>query len=106
MKKQTLLFSLLFLLSSFFLSAQVVTTDPTFITQDYTGTITITFDPSLGNAGMASATSCYAHTGVNTTAGDSWLCAGTWRGGLAKYKMTKVGTKWQLVIDNMQDYYN
>lgn len=106
MKKQTLLFSLLFLLSSFFLSAQVVTTDPTFITQDYTGTITITFDPSLGNAGMASATSCYAHTGVNTTAGDSWLCAGTWRDGLAKYKMTKVGTKWQLVIDNMHDYYN
>ena len=48
---------------------------------------------------------CYAYTGVNTTAGDSWLLQEL-GDGLTKYKMTKVGDKMAIGIDNMHDYYN
>ena len=106
MKKLSLL--LLFTIVSFVLSAQI-TTDPAFITQDYTGKIVITFDPSQGTGGMEDATQCYAHTGLITDESKSdseWKYATpTWRGNEAKYKMTKVGDKWQLTIDNLFTYY-
>ncbi len=106
MKK--LLLSFLFAIATLVLSAQI-TTDPVFVTKDYTGTITITFDPTQGNAGMVGATQCYAHTGLITSESKSdaeWKYAtATWRGNEAKYKMTQVGDKWQLTIDNMFSYY-
>ena len=88
--------------------AQVVTTEPAFITSNYRGKIVVTFNPNEGNKGMVGATSCYAHTGVITaesTSDSDWKYAPEWRGGEAKYKMTKVGSNWQLVIDDMYSYY-
>lgn len=82
-----------------------VTTEPAFITNNYTGKIIITFDPAQGNKGMVGATACYAHTGACTATQD-WQCDPEWRSALDKHKMTKVGDKWQLVIDNMYEYYD
>lgn len=91
------------------LSAQVIVTEPAFITKGYNGTIVVTFDPTLGNGGMATATTCYAHTGIITsesaTTSDWKFVTDEWRGGAAKNKMTKVGNKWQLTISNIYAFY-
>ncbi len=55
-----------------------VTTEPAFITNNYTGKIIITFDPAQGNKGMVGATACYAHTGACTATQD-WQCDPEWR---------------------------
>lgn len=89
--------------------AQLVTTEPAFITAGYKGQVTITFNPAEGNKGMLGATACYAHTGLITeksTGGSDWRYATPqWRGDDDKYKMTKDGANWKLVIDNLYDYY-
>lgn len=99
---------LLLLAFAALLHAQVTTT-PAVIEKGYTGQVVITFDPSAGNGGMASATQCYAHTGLITSDSKSnsdWKYAtATWRGGDAKYKLTKVGSNWQLIIPNIYTYY-
>ena len=91
-----------------FINAQV-TTEPAFITKGYKGEIVVIFDPAAGNAGMADATACYAHTGLitsNSKDGGDWKYATkTWRGGEDKYKMTKNGNVWQLTIPNIYEYY-
>ena len=88
-------------------SAQV-TTNPAIVEKGYTGQITITFDPTAGNGGMASATQCYAHTGLITASSKDdtdWKnTVGSWRGS-TQPKLTKVGNNWQLVIDNMYSFY-
>ncbi len=99
-----------FLLVGMYLSAVAqVTTEPAFITKDYKGKIVVTFDPSLGNKGMVGATACYAHTGLITdkskTDADWKYAPSQWLDTNAKYKMTKVGSKWQLTINNMYAYY-
>ncbi len=100
--------SLLFFLG--FVTALVaqVTTTPAFVQKGYKGEIIVTFNPNEGNKGMVGATACYAHTGLITSksanSGD-WKYAPTWRGGEAKYKMTKVGSNWQLTIPNIYTYY-
>lgn len=99
MKKILFLFSFIFSLA---LSAQSVTSNPAIVTDDYTGIITLTYDPAGG--AMATATNCYAHIGVKV-GGAQWQCAPTWRSGLAKHKLTKSGTKWVLTIDNMFNYF-
>ena len=85
-------------------SAQV-TTSPAVIESDYTGKITITFDPTKGSGGMVGATQCYAHTGY-CTADKDWqgVVGGAWRSASAP-QLTKVGDKWQLEINNMFDFY-
>lgn len=104
------LLSTALLLSAVLVSGQVVTTTPAFITNDYIGVITVTYDPSQGSGDMGSATNCYAHTGIITSASSSdtdWkFVTDTWRGGSSKNKMTKVGTKWVLTINNMFNFYN
>ena len=86
------------------LSAQVTTT-PAVIEKGYTGKITITFDPSKGNAGMKNATKCYVHTGYCTKT-QNWLgVKADWRDPSAP-QLTKVGNVWQLEINNMYNYYN
>ena len=50
MKKSTL--TLLVLLVSVFAWSQIVTTTPTIITDDYTGTIEVVFDATKGTAGL------------------------------------------------------
>ncbi|MCM1034776.1 MAG: alpha-amylase family glycosyl hydrolase [Paludibacter sp.] len=107
MRKELLLIFLL-LCCTFSGKAQVTTT-PVFIAKGYTGEITITFNPQEGNKGMATAKTCYAHTGLITSASKTdsdWKYAtAQWRGNDTKYKMTKVGTNWQLVIPNINEYY-
>lgn len=108
MKKMLLSLGMVFMY--LMLSAQVVVTEPAFITKNYDGTIVVTYDPALGNGGMATATTCYAHTGLITSASaddSKWqFTTDTWRGGKAKNKMTKVGTKWQLTISNIYTFYD
>ncbi len=91
-----------------FINAQV-TTEPAFITKGYKGEIVVIFDPAAGNAGMADATACYAHTGLITSKskdGGDWKYANEkWRGGEDKYKMTKDGNVWKLTIANIYEYY-
>lgn len=83
------------------LSASVfaqVSTQPAIIQQGYEGEVTIIFNPNEGNKGMVGATACYAHTGI-TYNGKQWQQAPTWRGGEAKYKMTKnAAGNWELKI--------
>ena len=106
MKKITLL-----LLSVFALTAMAqVTTIPAIIQKGYTGEVTIIFNPNEGNKGMASATKCYAHTGLITSAsssdGDWKNVVEGWRSNTAKTQLTKDGTNWKLVIPNIYEYYN
>ena len=98
MRKLTLL-----LLSVFALSAVAqVTTVPAIIQKGYDGEVTIIFNPNEGNKGMAKATKCYAHTGIN-----NWTNTSSWRDGKDKYKMTKnAAGSWELKITpNMYEYY-
>jgi len=105
MKKLTLL-----LFSVFALTAMAqVTTVPAIIQKGYTGEVTIIFNPNEGNKGMASATQCYAHTGVITsasTADNDWKnVVEEWRKNTTKTKMTKDGSNWKLVIPNIYTFY-
>ncbi len=105
--KQRLFILSLFVSLTLTLVAQVTTT-PAFIPKGYKGEIIITFNPNEGNKGMIGATACYAHTGLITAAskdGGDWKYASDWRKGEAKYKMTKVGTNWQLTIPSIYTYY-
>ena len=98
MRKLTLL-----LLSVLALSAYAqVTTEPAIIQKGYDGEVTIIFNPNEGNKGMAKATKCYAHTGIN-----NWTNTSGWRDGKDKYKMTKnAAGSWELKITpNMYEYY-
>lgn len=86
-----------------------VTTTPASIANGYTGQIKITFDPAQGNKGMATATECYAHTGlitVNSESDSDWkYTVSQWCDRSAKTKMTKEGNKWVLTINNLYEYY-
>ncbi|MBP1664072.1 MAG: alpha amylase catalytic region [Bacteroidetes bacterium] len=112
MKKTTLLtlFCFVFSLTSW---AQIITSNPAFVTKDYNGVIEITYDATLGTAGLKDYTGAdgvYAHTGVITnvsTSDTDWKHAPTWGDNSAKYKLTSLGNnKWQLLITpNMTGYY-
>ncbi len=100
---------MLVLLVSTFVWGQIVTTTPTIITDDYTGTIEVVFDATKGTAGLKDFTgNVYAHTGVFTeTSPSTWAHAPVWGDNAAKYKLTSLGAnKWKLLITpNMADYY-
>ena len=108
MKKFTI--SIFALLVSIMSWSQVVTSVPTFVTQN-SGAIDVIFDATLGNAGLKnySGTDVYAYTGVITTASNgSWVhTPSTWLDNSAKYLMTSLGSnKWKLSITpNMTSYY-
>jgi len=103
----SLLFILLFLPGISI--GQIITTNPTFPTEDKE--VTITFDAALGTAGLKDYTGdVYAHTGVITdksTSESDWKYAPTWGDNSAKYKLTSLGNnKWQLAITpNIREYY-
>ena len=107
MKKFTL--TLLVFLMSTIAWSQIITTNPTFITDDFTGQIEITYDASKGTAGLLNYTGdMYAHTGVFTEASPTtWVHAPAWGDNSAKYKLTSLGSnKWKLLITpNMSGYY-
>ena len=90
------------------LAAQV-TTEPAVIEKGYTGQVKIIFDPTKGNGGMASATKCYAHTGLITSAsandGDWKNVVGSgWRKA-DEPQLTKNGNNWELTISNIYTFY-
>ena len=85
-----------------------VTTNPLIIPKGYTGEVIITFDPKGGNGGMATATKCFAHTGLITSESKS---NGDWKHTVSDWRaedtpeLTQVGDKWQLTIPNMYEFY-
>ena len=85
-----------------------VTTSPVIIPKGYTGEVIITFDPKGGNGGMATATKCFAHTGLITSESKS---NGDWKHTVSDWRaadtpeLTQVGDKWQLTIPNMYEFY-
>ena len=84
-----------------------VTPNPNPVPVGYTGQIIITFDPAGGNGGMVGATKCYAHTGYCTaTANWQGVVGKDWRSPNAPQLTATDDGKWQLVIDNMFDFYN
>tara|TARA_R110001583_G_scaffold1202_5_gene10062 strand:- start:17669 stop:20740 length:3072 start_codon:yes stop_codon:yes gene_type:complete len=107
MKKiYSILILLTLILSSQISWSQIVTTSPTFPTEN--AAVTITFDASLGNQGLKDFTGdVYAHTGVNTDKGD-WQYAPTWGDNDTKYKLTSIGNnKWEFeIIPSIREYYS
>ena len=85
-----------------------VTTSPLIIPKGYVGEVIITFDPKGGNGGMATATKCFAHTGLITSESKS---NGDWKHTVSDWRaadtpeLTQVGDKWQLTIPNMYEFY-
>ncbi len=87
----------------------VLTTNPVFPLQE--GSVTITFDATLGNGGLAGYTGdVYAHTGVITSASETdndWRYVKTdWGENTPDTKFTRVGDDlYQLSISNIRAYY-
>ncbi|MDE5423724.1 T9SS type A sorting domain-containing protein [Ancylomarina sp. DW003] len=109
------IYSILVLLSLIFSSqiswSQIVTTSPSFPTEN--AEVTITFDASLGNQGLKDFTGdVYAHTGVitdNSTSASDWkYVISDWAVNVDKIKMTSLGNnKWELKITpDVRSYYS
>ncbi|MDR2145043.1 MAG: T9SS type A sorting domain-containing protein [Tannerella sp.] len=108
--------TLLLLVAAISIQAQVVTTNPTFVTEDKP--VTITFDATRGTAGLQGNTEdWYAHIGVltdkSTSAGDWRYVKTPWPNGsnaaqanTSANKLTKIGgDKATLTIDNIRAYF-
>ena len=113
---KTLLQILLFIAATFSIQAQVVTTNPTFVTEDQP--VTIIFDATKGTAGlMGNTEDWYAHIGVstdNSTSSSDWRYVKTpWpnstnqaQANTPANKLTKTGNdKATLTIDNLRSYF-
>ena len=87
-----------------------VTTNPAIVYDDYTGALVLTFDPAKGNAGMVQALECYSHIGLiteNSADHNDWKYIkndGEW-GQPTEPKWTRVGSMWQLEIDNFREWF-
>lgn len=107
MQKRSLLFLLSWVLA--LVAYAQVTTQPSPIPVGYDGQVIIIFDPTAGNGGMASATKCYAHTGLITADSKSnsdWKYATrTWRGADSPQLTATGDGRWQLTIDNIFSFY-
>ena len=109
--KKFILFIILGLSVFFTAQAQIITTNPALITNDYNGVIEIIYDATQGNAGLKDYSGAvYAHTGVisNLSTSDSdWKHAPTWGDNSPKYQLTSLGNnKWKLLITpNISGYY-
>ncbi|PKQ61123.1 hypothetical protein BZG02_16905 [Labilibaculum filiforme] len=107
-KLYTYLLSFLLLIPSVG-TGQIISTSPNFPTEDKA--VTITFDASLGTAGLKDYTGdVYAHTGVITDQSSSnadWKYAPSWGDNSEKYKLTSLGNnKWELSITpSIREYY-
>lgn len=108
--------SILFVIITVVSWAQIVTTNPSYIPTNYTGSIVITYDATQGTAGLKDyltknpSGTVYAHIGVITdasTTDSDWKHApSAWGDNSAKYKCTYIGNnKWTLTIPNMTDYF-
>lgn len=85
-----------------FLSYAQVTSDPQFITTNFSSDFDIIFDATQGGGGMKDVTTCYAHTGLITsksTSNSDWKYGTDWGDNDDKYKLTKIeANKWKLTI--------
>jgi len=92
---------------SFASNAQLVTTSPVIFTADQS--VTITFDATQGNAGLAGASSVFMHAGVilNSPTGTGWSnVIGQWGSPTSPGQMTSLGNnKWQITI-TPRTYFN
>ena len=112
MKKS--IFTLLFVVFTISLWSQIITSNPVFITKDYTGVIELTYDATKGTAGLkdyVGTDGIYAHIGVITsssTSNSDWKHAPTWGDNSEKYKLTSVGSnKWKLmIVPSMTTYFS
>lgn len=95
------------LLLPFWLQAQIITTNPTFLTDDVTAEMI--FDAT--DTGLAGITGdVYAHTGVITDKSSSnsdWKYAPLWLDNSSKYKLVSQGdNKWKLTMSpDIRTYY-
>lgn len=100
--------SLLILLCMMYTKAQVVTINPVFATAD--DSITVTFDASLGNAGLKNITTVYAHTGLITSTSTSpsdWkYVQGNWGTDDARMRMTNIGNNKHTLRYHIRSFYN
>lgn len=112
MKKSFLLAVTAIIMSVLGIRAQVVTTDPSPLTEDATD-VTVYFHADRGNKGLAglpSTAEIYAHTGAcvfddNGNASD-WKNAPAWNQNLPKFKLTYVSENlWKLAIGNIRTFY-
>lgn len=107
MQKRSLLFLLSWVLA--LVAYAQVTTQPSPVPVGYDGQVIIIFEPTAGNGGMASATKCYAHTGLITADSKSnsdWKYATrTWRGADSPQLTATGDGRWQLTIDNIFSFY-
>ncbi len=109
---KNLFFTLLLLFLFVTLSpAQVVTTNPTIVTQE-SGVIEVIFDATKGTAGLKGYTGdVYAHTGVvtskSTSSADWKYVKAGWSVNIPACKMTSLGNdKWKLTISpDIRSYY-
>ncbi|MDD5508709.1 MAG: alpha-amylase family glycosyl hydrolase [Bacteroidales bacterium] len=100
-----------FILTPSFSFSQLISSDPTFPSDQ--DEVVITFNAALGSAGLAGYTGdVYAHTGViteNSTAPNDWkYVQADWGENIPKCKMTRIGTDlYQLTITpSVRGYYN
>ena len=93
--KKSVSFALALIITSFLYGQQLVSISPAFASAA-DNNVVITYDASLGNAGLLGEASIYAHTGVITsssTSGSDWkyVIAG-WGVNLPKALLTRIGT--------------
>lgn len=105
MKKS--IYFLLLLFIPLWIQAQIITTNPTFLTDDVA--VEITFDASTTTLNNY-AGDVYAHTGVITdksTSNSDWKYAPNWLDNSAKYKLSALGNnKWMLTMPSgIRTYY-
>jgi hypothetical protein len=108
------IFTLLFVAFTISAWSQIITSNPVFITKDYTGVIELTYDATKGTAGLkdyVGTDGIYAHIGVITsssTSNSDWKHAPTWGDNSEKYKLTSVGSnKWKLmIVPSMTTYFS
>lgn len=89
------------------MQAQIVTTDPTFPTDN--APVDIIFDAALSSGGLKDYLSddVYAHTGVLIEGSSEWKYAPSWLDNSPKYKLSSLGNnKWKLSITpDIRQYY-
>lgn len=106
MKKNIYFILLLFI--PLWVQAQIITTNPTFLTDDVAAEII--FDASTTALNNYTGGDVYAHTGVVTdksTSTSDWKYAPNWLNNSAKYKLSSLGNnKWKLVMSSgIRSYY-
>ncbi len=90
-----------------FMSAQVVSVDPAFPTQN--DTVTITFDATEGNGALTGFVPVYAHTGIITQAGGpgNWQnVQGNWGTADPNVVMTPIGNNKHTITYHIPTFYN